>query len=391
MKILVTTDDAVGPAMAGSGLRAWELARALAGTGHEVRLEAARGSTPPSASEVEVADRVSKDWPDAVIAPPWSLHLSTFTGNHRLIIDGVTPLLAELAAMPAGRVVRWRRRTAAARLPLVAARADAVLAAGRAQREWWRQITRHRPEVPILDVPFGVPDDDPPDSVADLAGVPDGWPVVLWWGGVWPWLDLDTLLAARALLGDAEVSVVVPTAPRPGSSATWFSADDLDAAAARVGLSAPAVVALDSWVPYSDRHLVLNRADVLAVLHHPSEEAELCFRTRALDGLWSATPLLLTSGGEISRLAADRGWGEVVEPNRPEAVADALNRMLEPQPQQRRRSELRADRDAWRWSEVVWPLDHALPAISTTHREALRKPMLRATATLLGLAVGDRP
>jgi len=40
MRVLVLTDDLVGPEMAGSALRAWELARVLLGAGHEVVLSA---------------------------------------------------------------------------------------------------------------------------------------------------------------------------------------------------------------------------------------------------------------------------------------------------------------------------------------------------------------
>ncbi len=43
MRVLFLTDDQLGPAMAGSALRAWELANAIANAGHEVRLAAAPG------------------------------------------------------------------------------------------------------------------------------------------------------------------------------------------------------------------------------------------------------------------------------------------------------------------------------------------------------------
>ena len=123
MRVLFLTDDRLGPAMAGSALRAWELANALAGAGHEVRLTADRGSSKPHDSPVELVDAPDWRWAQAVVAPPWSLHLPAFSGRHLLVIDGATPLLAELEAMPSTPEIRRRRRTAAARLPVVAARA----------------------------------------------------------------------------------------------------------------------------------------------------------------------------------------------------------------------------------------------------------------------------
>ena len=225
MRVLVATDDVIGEEMAGSATRAWELALSLRLAGHDVRLTAAPGSQPPARGGPSLNHRPSWSWADAVVAPPWSLPPRAFLAGHLLIIDGVTPLLAELDAMPPSPVVIRRRRTASARLPLVAARADAILTAGPNQVEWWSDRIRGRFGLPYLNVPFGIPDDPPPAEVGSVPSVPPDWAMVLWWGGVWPWLDLQTLLAARARLGAAPVSVVVPTSDRPGRSAPGITAD----------------------------------------------------------------------------------------------------------------------------------------------------------------------
>jgi glycosyltransferase involved in cell wall biosynthesis len=385
MRVLVITDDQLGVTMAGSALRAWELGTALADAGHEVQLVAAPGSETPWKSAVELVARPRWSWPDAVVAPPWSLHAPVFAGRHLLIVDGATPLLSELDTMPQTPEVRRRRRTAAARLPVVAARAHAVLVAGAAQHDWWRAVLHRRPEVPILEVPFGIQNDDPPADAADIIGVPPDRSVVLWWGGVWPWLDLDTLLAARARLGRVPVSVVVPTATRPGGAVAQFTANDLNRMAARYALSAPDVVPLEHWSPYTERHLILNRASVMAFLHPAGAEAHLSFRTRAMDALWSATPMLLSAGGEVARLADALGWGEVVEPGSAVAVSDALARLLEPEGQRRVRASILEHRDHWRWSHVAEPLIHALPDLGDVRRSALAPSLFRAGLALVGL------
>lgn len=385
MRILALTDDRLGPAMAGSALRAWELSNALANAGHEVRLTAASGSSKPHESPVELVQSPCWGWAEAVVAPPWSLHLPAFTGNHLLVVDGATPLLAELQAMPSTPAIRRRRRTAASRLPLVVARAHAVMVAGAAQHDWWQTILHRRPEVPILEVPFGIQENDPPEDSADVIGVPRDWAVVLWWGGVWPWLDFDTLLAARARLGRVPISIVVPTATRPGGSLAQFTANDLNRMAARYALSAPEVVPLEHWAPYNERHLTLNRTSVMAFLHRASPEAELSFRTRAMDALWSSTPMLLSAGGEVARLADALGWGEVVEPGSPVAVSDALTRLLEPEEQTRRRAAISEHRDHWRWSRVSVPLIEALGSLSEVPRRALAPALPRAALALAGV------
>jgi glycosyltransferase involved in cell wall biosynthesis len=385
LRVLFLTDDRLGFSMAGSALRAWELARALSKSGHEVRITAAPDSEKPNESPVELVSSPCWAWAEVVVTPPWSLHLPAFTGKHILVVDGATPLLAELDAMPSTPEIRRRRRTAAARLPLVTARANAVLVAGAAQHDWWSTFLNRRPDVPILEVPFGIQDHDPPAESAEVIGVPPDWSIVLWWGGVWPWLDLDTLLAARARLGRVPISIVVPTATRPGGSLAQFSANDLNRMAARYALSAPEVVPLEHWAPYDERHLILNRAAVMAFLHRPSPEAELSFRTRAMDALWSATPMLLSAGGEVARLADALGWGEVVEPGSPVAVSDALTRLLEPAEQARRRAAILEHRDHWRWTRVANPLVEALPRLADVQTKPLAPALLKSATTLLGI------
>jgi glycosyltransferase involved in cell wall biosynthesis len=353
MKILCLTDDLLGPSVAGSALRAWELARAISNAGHDVRLVGATGSTPIAKSRVEVQARTEIGWAEAIVSPPWCLPPRAFFGDHLVIIDGINPLLAELDAQPETKKIRWRRRTATARLPLVAQRADAVLVGGQAQDAWWSSIVG--PEVPRVYVPFGV-SDSPPNEAQPIAGVPDDWSVALWWGGVWPWLDLETLVATRKIVGDRKLSLVVPTCVRPGSSSPVFSREDLLNLAAWYELEPPQVVALDHWIEYQERHRILNRCAILAVLHHPGNETDLSFRTRALDGVWARVPLLLSDGGEVSRLVRTNGWGEVVPVHDAQATATAVQRLLDDEHRQRIRTAMSRDAESWSWSRVTAPL-----------------------------------
>lgn len=385
MRVAVLSDDRLGPAMAGSAVRAWELGRVLAAAGHEVAVRGGPGSSAPDSRGPRVVERLRLGRFDAVLGPVWCLPPRALLGRHRLIADGATPLLAELAAMPQTAEVRRRRRTAGLRVPLAAARADAFLVAGDAQRAWWGRRLR-RPGVPVLEVPFGLPEPPPPGEPARLPGVPAGWRVVLWWGGTWPWLDLETLLAARARLGTAQVSLVVPTAERPGGRPHLGRAELLERTAAH-GLEPPQVVALEEWVPYAERHGVLRRASVVAVLHRPGPEADLSFRTRALDGLWAGVPVLLTDGGAVAAHARAEGWGAVVPPADPRAAAAGLELLLSERFAGACRRAIAAGRERWRWSQVATPLLASLPALPAVPRGGLGMAAVRA----LLAAAGARP
>jgi glycosyltransferase involved in cell wall biosynthesis len=206
---------------------------------------------------------------------------------------------------------------------------------------------------------------------------------LLWWGGVWPWLDLDTLLAARARLESTRVSIVVPTAPRPGGGVHMTTAE-LQSAAARHGLQQPAVVPLETWVPYADRHRILNTCSILAVLHQPGLETDLSFRTRALDGLWACVPVLLSEGGVVSRIASSGGWGAVVPPGDPKLAAAAIDLLLGARSQERCRAALANDRDAWRWSTITQPHVDLLPSLPATARKPMMPAAFRAATVLAG-------
>jgi glycosyltransferase involved in cell wall biosynthesis len=258
-----------------------------------------------------------------------------------------------------------------------------VLAAGEAQIAWWQErLRRIRPKVPVISVPFGIPDEEPPGERSEIPGVPRDWAVVLWWGGVWPWLDLETLLAARASLGRVPVSIVVPVVDRPGGAVTRFSEDDLLELAERYDLEPPQVVPLRKWLPYDQRHRILHRTTLLAVLHHPGLEARLSFRTRALDGVWAGVPLLVSQGGEVAELVASNHWGGVVPTRDPEMAAAALEALLTEREQLRCRRAIAHTRDRWRWSEITTPLVQALPRLPACKRKPLLQPALHAAALL---------
>jgi len=387
MRITVLTDDRIGPAMAGSALRAWELGRVLEAAGHQVRLGGGPGSESPSEGGPAVASGAALRGAEVILSPPWNLPPLALLRRRVLILDGVTPLLAELDTMLESPGVRHRRKTARARLPLALARADAVLAAGEAQAEWWREALERarRPGVPVLHVPFGIPADDPPPEVWGPAELPDDWAVVLWWGGVWPWLDLETLLAARARLGGAPLALVIPATARPGGFAPAMDRETLLHMAGRHGLEPPQVIPLETWLPYAQRYRLLNRATLLAVLHHGGREAELAFRTRALDGIWAGVPLLLSEGGAVAELAREHGWGAVAPVHDPKAVAAAMELMASEREQLRCRSAIAATREDWRWPQVARPLVKILSKLPASPRRSLALPAVAAAVELAGL------
>jgi len=370
VNVLLVADDAP------SGRRMRAIARVLESEGHRASVfDLPTAST--DRANTDLRDVRPRWTADTVVAAPWSLPTGAFLRGHLLVADGISIRPVELAATDAGDRAHARRiLQSERRARLVAARADAVLVAGEAQRRWWSDRLGLR-EAPLVDVPSGISDDDLESDAPGPPGVPPSWAMVVWWGGASPRLDLDTLLAARALLGGAAVSVVVPTSdPSDASAASISTADVMDRASAH-GLRPPQVVALPRYGSDDEPRRILTRAAVTAVLHHPGLEAELSFRTRALDGLWAGTPLLVTEGGAVSDLVRSGGWGAVVPPHEPRSTAAAMELLLRDRTRARCSEAMARDRERWRWSRVARPIVDLLPDLPVVSRSGIAATAFR--------------
>lgn len=370
MNVLLIADDApAGPRMRAIG-------RVLASAGHRVSVFD-RPAASPDRREATGPDVRPRWTADAVVAAPWSLPISGFLRRHVLVVDGVSIAPADPATAVAvdrgnaRRILRSERRA-----QLVAARADAVLVASEAQRRWWSERLGWR-EPPLVDLPSGISDEDPGAETSGLPGVPPSWAVVVWWGDASPRFDLDTLLAARALLGGAAVSVVVPTSEASDASATSVSTTDVIDRASSYGLRPPQVITLPRRGSDDEQRRILLRTAVTAVLHHPGPETELAFHARSLDGLWAGTPLLVTEGGAVSDLVRNGGWGAVVPPRDPRSTAAAMELLLRDRTRSRCRDAMARDRDRWRWSRVARPIVDLLPELPVVSRSGIAATALR--------------
>jgi len=378
-RVLVVCSEPIGPLMAGPAIRAYELARVLAGSA-DVTLAAPA----PSASadpRIDVLEAGFADYDallgaaaehDVIVAQLLPPRLLTRVARlpARLAVDLYNPTIVEAAEagrhQPPARARRMRavvERAAAAHL----AAADFVLCASERQRDLWLggmglrglledDLLRADPAVRgfLAVVPFGVPAEPPRPTGALRRAFPsigERDRVLLWGGGIWDWLDAETAIHATALLADREppVHLVFPGVRRPA-----LEARDEHGATARalrladeLGLAGRRVHAHDGWVPYEERGGWLLEADVGVTAHPDTLEARFAFRTRVLDYVWAGLPVVATEGDVLADLVAARGAGRTVAPDDPRAFADACAAALDdPPPPAALAAELRWDRVA---------------------------------------------
>lgn len=386
--LLIISHDVIGPRMAGPGIRYLQLARVLAE--HIAVTLAAPGEIPAGVAPagVQAVAYTPGEWADLAphvahadvclfqgdIATAFAGPLSQVTCA--LVIDGYDPVLAEWLAIHAhlplddlrtAWLARFHQQHAQFRL------GDFFICASERQRDWWLGLLEahgrvnpavHRQDATLRGlvdvVPYGMPDALPVPTRPVFKGVhpaiAPGDALVLWGGGLWPWLD--PLCAIRA------VHRLVPTYPHlrlvfPGTKHPNPSMAEMPALvtaarqlAAALGLLGTHVIFGD-WVDYADWPNVLLESDVALTLHQNSIETHLAFRSRTLETIWAGLPVVAAAGDATADLVAAYGVGRVVPPGDDAAVAEAIAALLEAPPSPDAFTRARAERT---WARAAEPL-----------------------------------
>ena len=252
-----------------------------------------------------------------------------------LVIDCYAPALVERALLVPGdpRFAGFRRNVLAA-----LERADLLLVANQPQRAYvagmLAALGRAAPErdaPAVLLAPMGASAPHAPP------GGP-GSPIVLWYGGLWPWFDGETAVEAFALTArehpDARLWIV------GGRHPTGDAPDTLEAvldAAAALGV-ADRVENLP-WAPPDALPGLLAQASCAICLAHDGIEHRLAQRTRLLDLLSAGVPIICTEGDALGTLAVEAGAATAVPAGDSEAATRALSSLLLDADARRRKGE----------------------------------------------------
>lgn len=424
-RVLVVSSEPVGAQMAGPSIRALELARAL--TAHHDVSIAAPAPSAVDDPRITLVDAGFVDYDalaaavaaaDVVVAqelPARLLSRLPALGT-RYVADLYNPTVFEVLEAgrdkepPARR--RQQRNVALSAIAHLAA-ADHVVCASEKQRDLWLGMMAAAGLVDlgaydadpslrsVIDVvPFGIPADppvagDPPPIRAMFPSIAPQDRVVLWGGGVWNWLDAETVVDAIGLLrerhapGEPRTHLVIMGMGRP-------SAERLDAMSAgdrflghlaASGLEGELVHVNHGWVPYDERGGWLLESDAGISSHRDHLETRFAFRTRVLDYLWAGLPVVATRGDTLADLVDSHGLGVTVPPQDAAALADGLAALLDDAGRLASAQEaVRTLAPSYRWDRGVLPLAHfcANPG-GGPDRGVLR----RATLSRYPLIVGE--
>lgn len=380
---LVISRSPVGESMSGGAIRAVELARAIAAdTAGPVTLAAPastlQGVPGVGGVEYQLAD-------PAALRPLIATSLAVLTQPHDLevqswlrrsgavvIVDLYDPEPFEVLESFAALGGPTRRRLAVAlttdRIVAAVRDSDHAVCASETQRSLWLGVMLAANLIspgaydadPALRarldlVPFGLPATAPAahEDPAALAMLPTDAEIVLWNGGIWPWLDIETPIRAMSAVcqrrPNAHLVILGASDEGPGAGGTRRARELV------AELALDERVHLRGWVPYARRADWLLRAAAAVACHTDHLETRFAYRTRLLDCVWAGLPIVCTEGDELADRVDREGLGRTVPEASVPALADALVDVL-----QRGRAHYAAPLAAFaqgaRWSTVAGPL-----------------------------------
>jgi glycosyltransferase involved in cell wall biosynthesis len=258
-----------------------------------------------------------------------------------------------------------------AALALALARADFFLCASPEQRLFYagalfasgRIGPRNFPDDPALGnllavVPFGVPDAPARgDRSAGrrAAGVAENGPLVLF-GGVYDWYDPELLLEAWLAIRARHAEARLLFFENPNPASTPQGAFERARRRAREMDPGGTSIVFSPWLRYGSRPDLYAAADVLVSIASEGLETELAYRTRLLDAAWGGVPSVTVGGGTLARELAASG-AALESDRRPDALAAKVSSWLaDPPALARASSAARAFAASRTWKAVAAPL-----------------------------------
>ena len=374
-RVVVLAPEPIRPRMAGMGIRALELTRALRPE-FDARLLVwnAEAEARDVAGDVPVVP-IGAAGLAAAAAGAGAAIVSGHAGSAWFREVPEVPVAADLydpfpienlhyAAELGDGPARHDRET----FGLALARADFFLCASADQRLFYagalygagRIGPRNFPEDPALGgllavVPFGVPAE--PAAGDRLrgrrsAGVAADGPMVLF-GGVYDWHDPDPLLAAwpevRRRVPGARLLFFESPNPETTPQRAWSRAREHARALDPSGME----IVFSPWLPYAERADLYAASDLIVSIAAAGLEADLSFRTRLLDAAWGGVPSISVEGGTLARGLEEAGAGRRAARD-PAALAQVIAEMLGSEGGRRERA--RAFAAARSWKRATEPL-----------------------------------
>ncbi|WP_291443662.1 radical SAM protein [Desulfovibrio sp.] len=378
--ILIITPDNLGKTRLGLAMRHWEIARALSMLGFTVTLTSCAIQDDDLEPEGFRLATFAQDTLPSLIAQhravlvqgPAIYHVPEQAfSSQKLIVDMVTPMHMENVGKSEGL---YKEGYLCAIEGL--RRGDFLLCGNERQRLYWlgvltslgrtgsAEYARHHEYRNLMDVvPFGVRETLPCRREHGIRNTQTGFTqddfIILWFGGIWDWLDPQPLIRAvhSANKQNSKIKIFFSMfAPKGGQPSTTAVAARNEAL--RLNALGTCVYFRPEPVPFDDRENFLLDADIGVFFQLPNLETSLSARTRVYDYVWGGLPILMTAGDETAEMLRPHQQDLILESYTEESLADTLLRYASDKRKQREyREKITQLRKELLWKKQVQPLD----------------------------------
>jgi glycosyltransferase involved in cell wall biosynthesis len=134
--------------------------------------------------------------------------------------------------------------------------------------------------------------------------------ILNWNGGIWNWNDAETLIRAMYILRDKNIKLVFQGYKHPSANSNISQeAQKAYSLAEKLKLKDKNIFFVDTWVPHSERSGFLLESDIGLVSSPDIPEANLFFKTRIYDYLWTEKPIILNDCEAFATLVKKKNLG----------------------------------------------------------------------------------
>ena len=184
--------------------------------------------------------------------------------------------------------------------------------------------------------------------------------LIIWNGGILQWYDPATLLHALARIkrhrDDVKLVFVGGAYPGLGGMGLGRRFQETVELARELDLYNNTVFFELAWVPYDKIKDYMLEADLAVCTYFDNMETHFSLRTRFVDVFWAELPLICTQGDVFAQDVRDRGLGIAVPPEDPEALADAIERIVDDTPfREECRRNIRQYNREMSWEQTLQP------------------------------------
>lgn len=215
-------------------------------------------------------------------------------------------------------------------------RADKILVANSSQKHFYRGVLGgigalpHHDDSRFVELPAFVEYDSQVNK--NVGSIKDK-VEVLWFGGVYPWFDIEDLILAfsdKEIIKLANLKIVGGSNPFYPKDNVRYNGKYMNAVAMskKLGLKDKNIF-FDDWVEYNNRIDKINAADVAISINNDFIENEYSFRLRVADLVGNCVPLITNGGDVLGEWLIDEGVAFKIDLSSPDKLKASLKKVLE--------------------------------------------------------------